>query len=300
MKQALVFFIFCVSYTTPLEAQEAIHLVRKTLSESYLYREGYEVNIEGERAEVYVQPNLERKILIEVEVIARHPSEEQAKIDVERMNSVIKRLQNKIYLRNYLETGTASEAQLKVIYRVTVPPECPVYIKNTYGITEVDRLSNSVKVNSKFSRISLQEVSGTIDLFTRYGDIHGQSLDGQVSIASHRTDMLLQDINGAYDITASYGNIQIHAGADLLNLHLDAEKSQVMIFNPDAERFNYDLQTVHSPTILPEGLEFQISQTDSEVQRLQYRPHQEFFPSFSVKVTFGTLQVQRAPRSKRP
>lgn len=299
MRQIFTFFL-CVSISAMLPAQEQIHVVTKKMHETYNYRDDYEVNIEGDRAEVYIQPNLENKILIDIEIISRHPDQVQAKADVEKMATIVKRLKNKIYIRNYLEAGDSPKAQIKVIYNITVPAQCPVYIKNAYGIAEVDNLTNSVKVNSKFSRVSLQSLSGTMDLFTRYGDIYGQSLNGNVSIASHRTDMILKDIEGTYNIDATYGNIQIYASAGLLDLNLDAEKSQVMLFNPDISSFRYDLTTVSSPALLPEGMDFEITQPEPNVQRVQYTPTNEYFPSFSVRVTFGTLQVQKSSKIKRP
>lgn len=300
MRQLFAFLLFCVSAPLLLTAQEQVHIVTKKINESYNYREDYEVNIEGDRAEVYIQPNLENKILIDIEIIAKHPKQAQAENDVEKMATIVKRLKNKIYIRNYLEAAERPEAQIKVIYRITVPAQCPVYIKNAYGIAEVDNLSNSVKVNSKFSRVSLQGITGTVDLFTRYGDIYGQALNGHVTIASRRTDMILKDIEGSYNIDAAYGNIQIYASMGLLDLNLNAEKSQVMLFNPDLSSFRYDLTTVSTPTLLPEGLDFEITQPEPNVQRVQYTPNNEYFPSFSVRVTFGTLQVQQSGKVKRP
>lgn len=300
MRQIFALFLLYCWASSQLIAQEEIHVVTKTINESYNYKEGYEINIEGDRAEVYIQPNQENRILINIVLIAKHPDQNQAKKDVEKMATIIKRLKNKIYIRNYLSGKEPLKAQLKVIYKITVPAQCPVYIKNAYGIAEVDNLTNRVKVNSKFSRVRLQGVSGTMDLFTRYGDVYGQSLNGNVNIAAHRTDMILKDIEGSYNIDAAYGNIQIYASSGLLDLNLDAEKSQVMLFNPDLSSFRYDLTAVSSPTLLPEGMDFQITEPEPNVQRIQYTPTNEYFPSFSVRVTFGTLQVQKSSKIKRP
>lgn len=299
MRQLFTLFL-CIHLSGILVAQQQVHVVTKMMHETYNYRDDYEVNIEGDRAEVYIQPNLENKILIDIEIISKHPDQELAKADVEKMAIIVKRLKNKIYIRNYLDAKNPPEGQIKVVYNITVPAQCPVYIKNAYGIAEVDNLTNSVKVNSKFSQISLQGLSGTMDLFTRYGDIFGQSLNGNVNIASHRTDMILKDIEGNYNIDATYGNIQIYASAGLLDLNLDAEKSQVMLFNPDISSFRYDLTTVSSPALLPEGMDYEITQLEPNVQRVQYTPTNEYFPSFSVRVSFGTLQVQKSSKIKRP
>lgn len=303
MQLRLINIVFLLLIAVVAQAQDQVHRIAKNINKTYNYKDGYEVNIDGERAEVYIEPGLDNTIRIDVEVIAKHPSQNQAQLDVEKMRIMITRHKNKVYVRNYLEQGESfdkPESQLKVIYKILVPEDCPVYIKNTYGIAEIAQLTNSVKVNSKFSTVNLENISGNIDLMTRYGDIIGESINGNVQIGARRTNITLRDIQGNYDINAEYGLIQIFASAGLLDLNLEANKSQVFLFNSDLEEFRYDLTAVSSSLQFPDDLNFQMVSPEVNVQKMVFTPTTEFFPSISVKVTFGSLQVNKSSKVKRP
>ena len=295
--------ILCLCVGWSLFGQQEVHVITKKIDKAYNYREGYEVNLDGDRAEVFIEPNYENKIIIEVEIVAKHPDKKQAKEDVEKMFFMSERLKNNIYLRNYLsdEAKVAKpESQLKVIYNISVPNDCPVYVKNLYGFVSINELSNSVKVNSKFSSVSLDQITGSIDLLTRYGDILGQNLNGNVSIGSRRTNITLKDIQGTFDIDAEYGLIQIYASPGLLNLDLNADKSKVLLFNTDLEDFRYDLTSVGSDIQFPDELNFKLLHSEPNLQRFNYTPTTEFYSLIQVKVTFGSLEVNKAAKPKRP
>jgi hypothetical protein len=302
MKTYLIQLIVLVCLGGNLLGQDQVHVITKKIHRDFVYHEGYEVNIDGDRAEVHIQPSLENKILIDIEIIAKNPDQEQAKIDVEKMASIVKRLKNKIYIRNYLDLDEAERpsSQIKVIYNITVPAVCPVYAKISYGIADFAELTNSIRVNSKFSQVNLNNISGSVDLSTQFGDIIGQTINGNVTIGSRRTNITLKDIQGNFDIDAAYGMIQIYADAGLLDLNLDAEKSQVLLFNSDLQNFRYNLTTVSSPIQYPDELNFKLQQVEPNVQRINYTPNNEFFPNITVKVTFGSLQIDKASKSKRP
>ena len=299
----IIFLKICLLFGGGLYAQDQVQVVKKQFTKEFSYRDGYEINIEGDRAEVYIEPNLENKIVVKIEIIAKHPQKAQAEIDVERIAYLTKRVKNKIYIRNYLDNPEGSqspESQLKVIYQITVPAECPVYVKNAYGITEVSRLNNRLKVNSKFSQVNLNEVVGSIDLMTKYGDIFGQSLDGDIRIGARRTNITLKDMAGSYDIDAQYGVIQLFASNGLVNLDLDAEKSEVLLFNEDPDAYRYQLTSVGSTINYPDDLNFKLSQTEPNIQKLSFTPTNEFYPNITIRVTFGNMQINRSSKVKRP
>lgn len=301
--KTFLILILSVGWAFSLWSQEQVHVVSKKMGKEFPYRDGYEVNIEGDRAEVFIEPNLNNAIEIRVEIEARHPEKATAERDVERIAYLAKRVKNKIYIRNYLDndgTTTPPESQLKVVYHITVPAECPVYVKNAYGFTEVSRLNNRLKVNSKFSQVNLDQVVGSIDLFTRYGDIYGESLDGNISIGARRTNITLRNMAGSYDINAQYGLIQLFAGAGLTSLNLDAEKSDVMLFNEAPDAFSYQLTAVNSRVHYPDELNFAIAQPEPNIQKFTFTPTNEFYPNITIRVTFGDMQLNRSPKVKRP
>jgi len=282
-----------------LRAQDALQVVTKRIEKSFAYQDGMEVNIEGERAEVFIEASAAPQISIQLDLIARHPRYQEAKVQVERMQYQAERVKNKIYVRNYLvDNGVQLDepAQMKAVYRIKVPAECPVYLKNNYGKAEIRDLSNSLKVNSRFSELGLAGLSGFVSVRTRFGDLSGQQLDGNVSVAAHRSDIILRDIKGSYDIEAEYGLVEIYASEGLLNFSLDADKSDVYLYNVDLPRFSYALTANNGEINYPDALNFELQELSDQITKVTFKPNEEYYPAISVRVSFGDIYLRQQPR----
>lgn len=275
---------------------QTVQVVTKTIDKSFGFNEGYELNIEGERAEVYIEASDQVGITVQLELTARHPDEAVARRDLEYMQYMVRRVKNKIYLRNYLKQpdgAPSPESQIRAVYRIQVPPNCPVYTKNTYGIVEASQLTNSLRVNSQFSRIGLSNVAGVIDLQTRFGDIIGERLDGQVNIASRRSDITLREMRGSYDINAQYGVLNFYASEGLLDLQLTADKSEVFLHNVDLQAFSYELSAKNGNIYYPDELNFNLKEPEIGLKQVSFRPSSEYYPNISVSITFGDIHVSK-------
>jgi len=288
-------FAFLISAAPSAFGQgQTVQVVTKTINKSFGFNEGYELNIEGERAEVYIEASEQMGITVQLELTARHPDEAVARQDLEYMQYIVRRVKNKIYLRNYLKKGEGTpESQIRAVYRIKVPPNCPVYTKNTYGIVEASQLTNSLRVNTQFSRIGLSNVAGNIDLQTRFGDIIGEQLDGQVNIASRRSDITLREMRGSYDINAQYGVLNFYAAEGLLDFQLTAEKSEVFLHNVDLQQFSYELSAKNGNIYYPDELTFNLEEPEIGLKQVSFRPSSEYYPNISVSITFGDIHVSK-------
>lgn len=273
-----------------------VQVVTKTIEKDFGFGEGYELNIEGERAEVYLEAADGPNISVRLELTARHPEEAVARRDLNYMQYLVRRVKNKIYLRNYLkkpEGAPAPESRIRAVYRIQVPPNCPVYTKNTYGIIEASELVGRLKVNSQFSQIGLRNVAGMIDLQTRFGDIFGESLNGNVQIDARRSDITLRDMQGSYDINAQYGLLNFFAGEGLLDFKLSADKSEVFLHNVDLQAFSYELTARHGNIEYPDELKFNLQEPETGLKKVSFKPASEYYPNISVRITFGDIHVSR-------
>lgn len=283
--------------------QTLLQVVTKKIEKSYAYKEGYEVNIEGEKADVSIQTWDKDEVRIELELIAKHPTQEVALKDIEALKYLTQRVKNKIYLRNYVsvEEGEAKPtATLSAKYTITLPEECPVYLKNHFGEATISNLSNRLRVNSEFSKIGLENIQGVVDLQTRFGDIIGNLIDGQVNINSRRSDISLTNISGSYDITAQYGVIRIFAEDQLLKLNLDATHSDVYFFNPNPEFYAYNLVANHGKINFPEELNFSMLEDLPQLKKYNFKPAQkEFFATITLSVTLGDIYLEKAKKAPK-
>ena len=272
-----------------------LQVVTKRIEKTFPYRPGFDLNIEGEKAEVIIQSSGAMEIQVTMELIARHPERRIAERDLQHMKFQVEQIDERIFLRNYLspaEGSPAPESAYDARYLITVPPDCPVYLKNEYGEASIADLTNSLRVNSSFTRLGLQDLGGNIDLRTRFGDLEARRIDGQVRINARRSDVTLEDISGDFDIAAQYGLLRIMADQRLLRLRLDAEQSEVFLTSTTPEQFAYELEAHHSEVRLPANMAFTWTSNTDALKQASFTPQQEFYPSFRITIRFSELTVR--------
>ncbi|MDZ4683350.1 MAG: hypothetical protein SH848_18985 [Saprospiraceae bacterium] len=295
----LLFMLLLTCATAPVIAQTIkVQVITKKIEKNFHYKEGYEVNIEGEKAEVNIQTWEKKEIQVVMELIAKHPDKAVAERDLELMKHLAQRVKNKIYLRNYLSSvegkgKSEPEAYLSVKYTITLPGECPVYLKNIFGAANISSLTNRLRVNSEFSRIGLQNLKGSVEIKTRFGDLIGQNLDGWFNIQSRRSDLTLQNISGRFNIQAQYGTIRLFANDDLADLRLDAEKSEVWFYHPNPQFVGYSLSARGSEVNLPSRIDAHWLALDNGERKITFSPNREYYPKVSIRITFGNLHVEK-------
>ncbi len=281
-----------------VHAQTTLQVVTMTVNKSFKYEEGAEVNIEGQKAEINIKTWDKDEIKVVIELTAKHPEKAIAKSDLQKIKYLATRLKNKVYLRNYLDTGNGNPQSLLVVkYNITLPKDCPVYLKNHFGIASLSNLTNRLRINSSFTQIALRELSGFLDVKTRFGDLEGHDLNTKASIQSRRSNINLHNIQGEFDIQAQYGVIRVFANPLLASLKIDADKADVYTFTPQPERVAYNLQTLSTNLNLPEDLKVEYENEDAaadQVQKMTYKPsNQEFYSFFQINVKFGELKVAK-------
>jgi hypothetical protein len=290
----LIFLAFFLA-SLPLTAQTTYQVITKKVERTFPYQDGYEVNIEGEKAEVVIKTWKRNEIAIVLELRAKHPDKERAQRDLEAMQYQAERVKNKVYVRNYLSTreGAAQpEALLEAAYFIQVPEDCPVYLKNHFGVASISDLAAGLRVNSEFTKLGLDNIRGLVDVRTRFGDLEGSRLDGAVTINSRRSNVTLREIKGQYDITAQYGVLKIFADRNLIDLRIDADKSEVFLYNPDLSAFAYTIQAQSSDLSLPNELPFKFSDNNLALKKASFKPEQEYFANITITIRFGELVIK--------
>lgn len=289
----------CFSFLSILQlgfAQNGtMQVVTKRIDKSFSYRDGYSLNIEGERAEVRVETWSKPEIKVQVELIAKHSKKEQAEKDLEKMRYVANKEKNKIYLRNYLDVPEGSpepQSQMKATYVIMMPEECPIYIKNNYGLIDAKDLMSSLKLNTRFSRIGLENIMGNIDINTSFGDLFADKLDGNIKVASRRSDITLKHMRGRYDIDTQYGILNFFATEGLLDFNLNADKSTVFFHNLQPNAFSYNLSVQNGRVDYPNELKFKLlDMKDTGIKKITFKPNKEYYPNVTISITFGDLYI---------
>ena len=276
------------------QEKETVQVVTKTIEKDFKYKLGYEVNIEGEKANINVETWDKQEISILLEITSKHGDLATAESDLHNIKYLAERVKNKIYLRNYREDKSRSaSSSLEVRYTIVVPEDCPVYVKNYFGIASISNLTNRLRVYGEYSQIDMNNIEGLLDIRTRFGDIMGEKIGGNVTINARRSDVTLRDITGTYTINAQYGKLELHPIAGLIDLDINAEKSEVYLYENGLDRFGYLLTTTHGEMETPPDIRTIELERTPEVQRIQIKPGSELYGQITVSVSFGDVHVER-------
>lgn len=292
----LLWVLAMVVWTTAGFSQTMLQVVTKTIEKTFPYKNGYELNIEGEKAEIMVRTWEREEVRVLLEIIAKHPDREIAKSDIDKMSYSTEQHGNKIYFRNYLEKKGASgkpASDVKAVYTITLPADCPVYLKNNFGLTQVSDLKKQLTINSEFSKINLENISGKLGVTSRFGDIEGRKIDGDVVLATRRSDITLHDITGTWNINAQYGILKFftNPSPDLLSLNIEAEKSDVFFFDPKPNYYGYTLTAHYGKITAPRELKFNYLENSDQLKKAIFSS-QIGTSNISVKISFGDIVIR--------
>ena len=270
-------------------------VVTKTIEDTYDYRTGSELAVEGEKAEIFVETWSKPKIHVRVVMRSRHRLLEQAEADLQNLEFVTEVAGQKIFLKNKRrDEEHQPKSDLTVEYFITLPEECPVYLKSHFGGATISNLRNRLRINGEFSAINIDNVEGLLDIRTRFGDITGEKIDGNVVINARRSDINLLDVGGSFTINAQYGELRLSPNLNMRDLRVNADKSDVYIYEPDGgERLAYELASNNGELILPDNRQLVELERTNEWRRIQIGPGGERTGTITASVTFGDLHLAK-------
>ena len=300
MKKSLQLGALLLLLGLAAHAQTEVQVVTQVVEKSWPYREGNELNIEGDKAKIVVETWDEPSVRVVLELVAKHPDRAVAERELGYMVHTAEVVGQDIYLRNYLKTPNGdktTEASITAIYTVTLPDDCPVYLKNNFGNTFVSNLARSLRINSEFSKVRIANVSGEVAVSSRFGQLDGEGIDGNVSLSAHRTNVTLRDIRGNFDIRSKFGTIKLFTDPnlllnELLTLNIEAEKSDVFFFSQEPTAFGYDLIAHYGNITAPQDLKMNFLENTESLKRAVFSPT-DGAASLSVKITFGDLVIRK-------
>lgn len=281
-------------------ATTSLQVVTKTINDSYPYRPGVEINVLGEKAEIFVETSDAQEVYIRLEMISKHEDIVVARKDLENLYFLIEEEGQKIYMQNKrTDTSLRPESELFVNYYITVPEECPVYLKSHFGAANINNLRNRLRIDGEFSQININNVEGMLDIKTRFGDILGERIDGNVNINARRSDVELYDVGGSFTINSQFGELRIAPNASLRDLQISADQSDVYLFDPQGSPLSYNLTTTYGELVLPDEVPITELETSDGLRRVRIESGHEISGEIKVSVTFGNLILEKQEQQMR-
>lgn len=294
MRNTKILSIICLLFWAGVSTGQAtLQVVTKKIEKTLSFKNGYVVNIEGEKAEIVINTWDKDEVLLKMELIAKHPERLVAEKDLKNMKYVADRIGKKIYLRNYLALAKNQEkpkSNLKAKYEITIPSSCPVNLNNYFGKAAIQDVKKELKVNSEFCKLQLTNIEGKVEIKTHFGDIDARNMAGRTLIVANRSNMVLRQLVGEFDIKAKYGLIQIDTDNKDLQLNIDAEKSDIQFMRPPIG-FNFSLTAHHGRISVPEHMKFNFLEKSKELQKAIFETT-ESRSTINIKTSFGRIVLR--------
>ncbi len=291
---ATTFFGLLLSLAT--YAQDSLFTATRTIERSYAYEAGRSsVNVEGQKAEVYIDTWDQERIQVSIVLESRHPNPIVAEQNLERISYKTEVAKGNIYLRNFISKEEKPEENapvLSVRYLIQLPKECPVYVKNHFGTAQINDLQGELQVNGEFTNIALENIKGRIDVITRFGDLEANFIDGSMMVNARRSDIILNEIKGTFDIKTQYSTIKVFSDPNLIRLNIDALRSDVFLYSTQPEIFAYDIVASNAHVDTPDWMQFKTLQ-DPNGLRQQFTPQNEIYANITVMINFGDLILEK-------
>lgn len=277
-----------------LPAQVNLHVVSREIDQTFPYRSGIPLQIEGEKATISIQTWEKEEVSVQLKLTAKHPERAVAEEDLDQMAFVMEERPDKLFIRNFrTEAGKKARSELQADYLIRVPVDCPVNMTNFFGRSDIRDLNASLEVRSQFGPVGLANLDGDIDIYSSFGDIVGEWLRGRVKIESQRSDLTLKQIEGTFNIQSRYGVVKIFADKQLVDLDIDADRSDVYLFNPEPGKFGYELTAHFGNITTPKELKLNYTTSTEEFRQASFDPGFQH-PNVSIRINYGDIVIRNA------
>ena len=287
------FILLVLIQCSVIFGQATLQVATKNIEKTLPYKAGYELNIEGEKADVVVQAGNGNVVKVSVEITSKNPDMTIAKQDLEQVVFDAEVQGKRVLLRNFIkpyQNGKKPESSIKTKYLIIVPSDCAVQLKNSFGKTNVSNLYNFLQMYTEFSQVGLNNIRGKIRIDSKFGDINAKNIDGDVKINARRSNITMSDLKGTYNITMSYGKANINANLEPISLAVTGDNADVY-FNPYKKPYAYDLNTKSGTIDLPQNLAFSVSDGSQNIKSATLRPPGQVRGMVTIKMNFGNIKV---------
>ena len=233
-------------------SQKQVNVITKSIIKEFEYL-GETFIIHGEKSNINIQTWNEKKIKIEIKLIAKNPIESKAKRDLEVMHYSFQNDDKFIKVNNYFKSNEITDitSNLSIEYSIYIPNKCNIQLINLYGSVTISKIEASANIKNSFGSVVLNNIIGNLTIDLHFANLNVNGLSGLVTIKTKNSDVQLHRISGDYKLNATYGSIEITSTEKLNNLTINAQRTSVSLIIKNLEDYNYLLSTQNDKILVP-------------------------------------------------
>ena len=295
VKTSILLAVFLQLSLISFAQNTTYQVVTKTIEEVSNWQPKQILEINGENAIIHISTWAEDKVHATIELIAKHPDKKVAEADIEVLQYSLTKQRKRIILNNYLSINSKNPkptSTLKTKFTLRIPVRCPLAIKNNFGSIHIEGIRQQINVDSRFSKVSMEDVKGQLDLNSHFGEFRGTALVGNINITSNRSNLFLNKVAGQVTMDAKYGKIEVVEDATYTyDLTVKGDKADITILNPNTTLNQYALSTSFGNISTPPRSSFETlmdSDTLRQVQALTTTPQSKV----TVSLNYGDISLR--------
>jgi hypothetical protein len=265
--------LFLIGFLVKTTAQN-IHVVTKTIQKEITFSAGTKINLNAQKADVFIKGKNQDKITITVKLIAKNSDKNTAEKELSFMNYEIKISQNLIDLSNVYDIPKSLgklKSHVKTIYEITLPNKSNILIINSFGEISVNSFSGNLTVKFNYGRLTMADIDGKIDIDSNYGDIDAENISGALLCKSVKGESIFTNIIGNATIEAKYGSLKINLLSTTIKLNVDAARCAIGLSVKRFEGFKFDVSNQFEKISVPPNFEGFVSNFRN-LETLLYEP----------------------------
>jgi len=252
-----------------------LQVVTKHVDKKMKYKEGQVLTVQGEKSEVDISTWEEDYISISLDLTAQHPEKKIATEDLDQFEYEFDGKGDTIFIINRIvEKEETLRSGLQAFYTIKVPESCRVKLNNYFGKAVLTDLSQGVDIKSEFCNLKLKNVLGEVNVNTYFGDLIGVMINGEVDIKANRSNVTLTEVEGKFNIDSYMGVVKVFASQSLLDMNINAVKSDVFFYDAELSGYNFDLTSKLGDIELPKQLDADYTR-QNDIRNIIIKPESE-------------------------
>jgi hypothetical protein len=214
------------------QAQDKMYLETKAITRTLECSSKDKLILTGERTFITLKTWDKNTILANVKIISKHKDQNQARVDLEKININLIKSGKKINYSNSINISDVSEkpkSNLKIELEIFIPENIEVEIASHFGKVDATGNYKQLNIESNFSKILLESLESSVNIITKYGDTSIDGYEGALKLEGDRSNIMVKEAKGEVDLKIIYGELEIHIDDRLYIEQIKAQYSPVKL-----------------------------------------------------------------------
>ena len=275
-------------------AQEiTVKVISKTVEKTFTWKPTDKVKIEGEKAKLSIKGWEGNEVKVIMKQISKARTQQVAEKELAYQRYIFDYKKGTIYIKNYfaIPKGTQQmESIQKVEFQIWIPRKTELEVYNNYGNTHLERLSGSLRLNTKYGNIDLNNYSGSANVKSYFGDLTVTDFAGSLHTDSNHTLTILSKMAGDVEIQSILGDVIVTYSEKMNRCKVLASKADVTINHINWKTAFVQLATTHGDLLLPNAQEHYL--TNKGDNKIEFKRGDRRQPiHIDIQTSFGKIII---------